>query len=121
MTDIIREYETAMWKATQNRDQEAFLALVEPDAVMVCGGYRCTGLEYSEIIRDFDIASFTMSDFEIVCRTAETCQVHYRIETKVSREENKDLEGVFHITTTWKRAGDGWKVVFNMDSRMMPL
>ena len=120
MTNTIRQYETEMWKAAQNRDAARFLALVEPDAVMVCGGYRCTGLEYSEIIREFDIASFIMSDFEIVCRTAEICQVHYRIETKVSREENRDLEGVFHITTTWRRSGNGWKVVFNMDSRVMP-
>lgn len=46
-------------------------------------------------------------------------QVHYLIETKVSREENKDLEGVFHITSTWKRYGDIWKAIFNMDSRVM--
>ncbi|MGN0691339.1 MAG: hypothetical protein ACI4K7_03210 [Oscillospiraceae bacterium] len=46
-------------------------------------------------------------------------QVHYLIETKVSREENKDLEGVFHITSTRKRYGDIWKVIFNMDSRVM--
>ena len=29
-----------------------------------------------------------------------------------------DLEGKFHITSTWKRTDDKWKLVFNMDSRL---
>lgn len=86
---------------------------------MVCGGYRCTGADYSEIIKEFDCASFEISDFEIIFDTADICQVHYAIETKVSNEENKDLEGKFHITTTWKKCYNSWKVVFNMDSRII--
>ena len=31
----------------------------------------------------------------------------------------RDLQGIFHITTTWKKFGDVWKVIFNMDSRIM--
>lgn len=99
----IKEYETAMWKAAKNRDSESFSELVDKNAVMVCGGYRCSGSEYSQIVKDFDIASFEMCDFEIVLQTDDICQVHYMIETKVSKEENKDLQGIFHITTTWKK------------------
>lgn len=40
--------EKRMWDAAKNRDCKAFLELVSEDAVMVCGGYRCTGKEYSE-------------------------------------------------------------------------
>lgn len=115
----IKEYEAAMWEAAKNRDTESFSDLVDTNAVMVCGGYRCTGAEYAEIIREFDIAAYTISDFETICRTDDMVQVHYLIETKVSGEENKDLEGIFHITTTWRRFGDKWKVVFNMDSRVI--
>ena len=114
-----KEYETKMWKAAKNRDKECFLKLVDENAVMVCGGYRCTGAEYAQIVKEFDIASYEMSDFEVIFRTEDMFQVHYLIETKVPREENKDLEGVFHITSTWKRYGDIWKVIFNMDSRVM--
>ena len=115
----IMEYETAMWEAARNRDRESFIDLVDANAVMVCGGYRCTGSEYGEIIKEFDIASFTISDFEIIFQTDDICQVHYMIETKADEEENKDLEGVFHITTTWKKYGNRWKVIFNMDSRVI--
>lgn len=115
----IKELEIAMWEAAKNRDSEGFLDLVDKNAVMVCGGYRCTGSEYSEIVREFDISSYTISEFEIVCQRDDMCQVHYLIETKVSKEENKDLEGVFHITTTWEKRENKWKVVFNMDSRVV--
>lgn len=113
----IKDNEIAMWNAAQSQNPARFLELVDENAVMVCGGFRCTGAEYAEIIRDFDIASFEISGFEIVCENEEMLQVHYVIETKVSKVENKDLEGVFHITTTWKNFGSKWKVVFNMDSR----
>ena len=44
---MIRQLEEAMWEAAKNRDAEAFLGLVDPNAVMVCGGFRCSGREYS--------------------------------------------------------------------------
>lgn len=115
----IKEYETAMWEAAKNRDAESFSDLVDANAVMICGGFRCTGSEYGEIIKEFDIESFVMSDFEIIYQTDDMYQVHYLIETKVTKEENKDLEGFFHITTTWKKRENKWKVIFNMDSRVM--
>ena len=115
----IKELEIAMWEAARNRNSESFLELVEENAVMVCGGFRCSGLEYSNIIKEFDLSSYEISDFEVIFSTDEICQVHYVIETKVSREENKDLEGLFHITTAWSKSGGKWKVIFNMDSRIV--
>ena len=37
---------------------------------------------------------------------------------KVDRK-NADLEGAFHITSTWKKFSDKWKLSFNMDSRII--
>lgn len=45
--------ETKMWEAAKNRNAVEFLNVVSEDAVMVCGGYRCTGKEYAEIISFF--------------------------------------------------------------------
>lgn len=114
----IEEYEREMWEAAKNRDAESFSRFVDKDAVMVCGGFRCTGAEYAEIVKEFDIKDYKIWDFEIVANTDELRQVHYMIETKVNCEENRDLEGIFHITTTWKRFEEGYRVVFNMDSRV---
>lgn len=112
------ELENSMWKAAQSRDAEAFLKVVSADAVMVCGGYRCTGREYAEIIRMFDCKSYVIEGFEIVNQDNASFQVHYILKMEVENEENRDLAGTFHITTTWKCTDEGWKVVFNMDQRV---
>jgi len=46
----VYELEVQMWEAAKNRDAEAFLEVVDESAVMVCGGFRCTGADYAEII-----------------------------------------------------------------------
>ena len=114
----IQNYEIKMWEAAKNRDAEAFLQLVSADAEMVCGGYRCSGAEYAEIIKDFDLAEYEISDFEIVDDSNDTCQVRYIITTKVSDERNADLEGRFLVNSTWKRFEDGWRLMSNSDKRL---
>ena len=115
---MIKRLEITVWDAAKARDAAAFLALVDENAVMVCGGYRCTGKEYAEIIREFDCRSFELSGFEEVARSDDMVQVHYVLKMEAQREENRDLAGVFHITSTWKKKESGWALVFNMDSRI---
>ncbi|NLG04403.1 MAG: nuclear transport factor 2 family protein [Clostridia bacterium] len=84
---------------------------------MVCGGYRCTGKDYAEFIKNFDIAAYELSDYEVIYESDEICQIHYVVATEVSdQERNKDLEGKFHVTSTWEQVNGTWKMIFNMDS-----
>ncbi len=115
----IKEYEIAMWETAKNRDAAGFKEYVCEDAVMVCGGYRCSGAEYAGYIADYDVEEYEFVNFEVVLDTDDICQVHYVIRTKAKEEKNKDLEGIFHVTSTWKRFDGKWKIVFNMDSRII--
>lgn len=115
---MIKELELKMWEAAKNRDKDAFLQVVDEDAIMICGGYRCLGREYAKIIEEFDLSKYEILEYEVVCETDTVCQIHYVIETFVSDPKNKDLAGKFHITSTWKKVEDNWKLVFNMDSRI---
>lgn len=114
----VLKLETSMWEAAKRRDKTAFLRLVDDSAVMVCGGYRCTGREYAGIIADFDCRAYTIENFEIVCSDTESVQVHYVIALEVKKPMNSDLAGKFHVTTTWRRIDGRWKIVFNMDQRV---
>ena len=114
----IYELEVTMWNAAKDRNTEAFLEVVEKDAVMICGGFRCSGADYAEIIREFDVAQYTISDYEVITESDTLCQIHYVVEITVADRRNADLEGIFHITSTWKKTGDKWKLIFNMDSRI---
>lgn len=117
----IKALEIKMWEAAKNNDAKAFLEVVCEEAVMVCGGYRCSGAEYARIIEEFDLEKYEISNFEVVGQSTDLYQVHYVISTFVSDERNKDLEGMFHITSTWKYVGDKWMLIFNMDSRILQL
>ena len=110
--------ETKMWEAAKNRNAVEFLNVVSEDAVMVCGGYRCTGKEYAEIISFFDCKSYNIINVETICEDTSSVQVHYVIKLEVNDDKNSDLAGTFHITTTWKNQDGRWKVVFNMDQRV---
>ncbi len=114
----IYELEVRMWEAAKHRDPEAFLEVVSPDAVMVCGGQRCTGAEYARIIPEFDCASFVLEQFEIVNQDVDSVQVHYVARTQVSDPANQELAGTFRVTTTWRNIEGNWKAVFNMDHRI---
>ena len=116
---MIYELENKMWQAAKDGNKTEFAKLVSDDAVMVCGGYRCTGAEYAEFIADFGISAFEISNFEIVHETNKTVQVHYIVKTTADSSENADLAGMFHVTSTWENHGSKWALIFNMDSRIM--
>ena len=115
----IQELEIKMWNAAKSRDSKAFLEVVDENAVMVCGGFRCSGADYAEIIKEFDVAQYRISNYEVIEETESLCQIHYVIDLTVGDRKNADLEGVFHITSTWKKVLDKWKLIFNMDSRII--
>lgn len=118
MINIILELENKMWESTKKGDKATFAKLVSTDAVMVCGGYRCSGSEYAEFISDFGISAFEIMNFEVVHETDKTVQVHYVVRTTADAPENADLAGIFHVTSTWAKQGEEWILVFNMDSRI---
>lgn len=119
MKTEILQLESEMWRCAKAGDKAGFEQIVADNAIMVCGGYRCTGAEYAEFIGDFGIADFEITAFEIVCQTEETVQVHYVVKTTASAPENADLAGLFHVTSTWKKSENEWRLVFNMDSRIV--
>ena len=111
--------EKQMWEATKDRNVSGFLDLVSDQAIMVCGGYRCTGKEYSEIIAFFDCKTYNISNYEIVNEDRESIQIHYLIKLEVNDDKNMDLAGTFHVTSIWRNIEGKWKLVFNMDQRIV--
>lgn len=118
MNNEIYMLESQMWKAAASGDKAAFSELVSKSAVMVCGGYRCSGAEYAELISNFGISGYEISDFEITAESEEIIAVHYVVRTSAELPENADLAGIFHVASVWKKLSDKWQLVFNMDSRM---
>ena len=115
----IYELERKMWNAAVSGDKSAFLDIVSQTAVMVCGGYRCTGAEYAGFIGDFGVAAYEISDFEMTAESDDMTAVHYIVKTQADRPESVDMAGKFHVASVWKKTDGIWRLVFNMDSRIM--
>ena len=115
----INELEIKMWNAAVSGDRAEFLDVVSQSAVMICGGYRCTGAEYAVFITDFGVAAYEISDFEMTAQSDDMAAVHYIVKTEAGRPESSDMAGKFHVASVWKKSDGKWQLVFNMDSRIM--
>lgn len=67
----------------------------------------------------FDCKNYEISSFEIIAESENLVQVHYILKTEVEHNENSDLASKFHITSTWTKKENIWKLIFNMDSRIL--
>lgn len=112
----MKKYEEMMWQATVKGSKADFLKVVSPDAVMVCGGYRCSGMEYSDFISDFSISAYEITNFVEIFGTETLVQVCYNVRTEVENEADSDVAGLFCVTSTWQKQNGEWKLVFNMDT-----
>lgn len=117
--ELAKSLETNMWEAAKNGNENDFLDAVTEEAIMVCGGYRCSGKEYSEFIKQENISLYEFLKFEVVLYTDDLIQVHYVVNVDVVNKEATDFAGMFHVTSTWRKIGKKFKLVFNMDSRII--
>ena len=117
--ELIFAKEHDMWKAVSNRDVAAFKELVADDAIMICGGYRCLGVEYAEYVKEFYINGYDIINEEVIFSSEEVVQIHYVIDVKTAKAEESDLGGTFHVISLWKLMNNQWKLYFNMDSRII--
>lgn len=119
MENEVIQLEYKMWEAALHQDVVGFKELVLPDAVMICGGYRCLGNEYADLIAGFNISGYSISDMEVIHSGGSEVTLHYVIRTRAEDSEAQDLTGLFHVVSIWKRKNDAWNLIFNMDSRIM--
>lgn len=113
------QLEYKMWEAVLHRDAAGFKALVLPDAVMICGGYRCLGSAYADLIADFHISGYNISCMEAIHLSDCAVTLHYVIRTQAEDSAAQDLAGLFHVVSIWKREADAWRLILNMDSRIV--
>lgn len=114
---MAKELEMQMWDAAISAVRSRFLTLVSHDAVMIGDGYRVSGEEYSELLADFQLVDYEMTNYEERILSPEIYQCHYVVKTKSNRQ-HRNLAGTFHVSSTWQKIDGTWKLVFNFGSRI---
>ena len=95
MEQTVIGLEREMWEAVLHRDGDAFRRLVSPNAVMICGGYRCGGSEYAEMVADFSISKYAIEQMEVVSASGDEVILHYLLRVAVDNSRDADLAGLF--------------------------
>jgi len=120
VSDLILEekiinFEKQMWEAFATGNSELFEKFVSKDALMICGGYRETGSEYTSIVSQIRLQGYELTDIIVKEVDLNVILINYIVNVK---SFDSVLNGKYRVSSVWAKKDEKWKVVFNQDSRI---
>jgi hypothetical protein len=120
VSDLILEekivnFEKQMWEAFATGNSELFKDLVSKDALMICGGYRETGSEYTNIISQIRLQGYELTDIIVKEVDLNVILINYIVNVK---SFDPIMNGKYRVSSLWVKNDEKWKVVFNQDSKI---
>jgi len=109
--DLVRRREHELWAAAQRKDLEVFRRYFSPDITVFCNNYHCSGEEYLMALPGYDMIGYTIEQYETVLANEERIQNTYLVHLNMLG--SKEM-GTCHITSTWMRQENEWKIIFHM-------
>jgi hypothetical protein len=120
VSDLILEekivnFEKQMREAFATGNSELFKDLVSKDALMICGGYRETGSEYTNIISQIRLQGYELTDIIVKEVDLNVILINYIVNVK---SFDPIMNGKYRVSSLWVKNDEKWKVVFNQDSKI---
>lgn len=115
LEEKIISFEKQMWEAFATGNSESFGDLVSKDALMICGGFRETGSEYTAIVSQIRLQGYELTDIIVKEVDLNSVLINYIVTVKSSEQ---DLNGKYRVSSLWVKNDEKWKVVFNQDSKI---
>ena len=115
LIEIMKAIEHQMWDAFCCGDSGTFSKLVSADAMMICGGYRESGAEYTGIVAQVRLDGYRIDDFIVKVLAPDTALTNYIVEVSCS---DAILSGTFRVSSLWRSVNGDWQLVFNQDTRL---
>lgn len=106
--------ETALWQVAKDGRLDDLATLLDPDFVAVyAAGINDKAAEL-RALGEQKLESFKVADF--TSRPVDTASVlvTYTVEAKGSWR-GSDISGRYNVASLWKRAGDGWRLVYHSE------
>lgn len=113
--ESIKHLEVQMWEAFSSGDSNSFHELVSNEAIMICGGFRESGYEYSNIVAQIRLDKYEISDFVVKLISQDSALTNYIVEVQCPDES---ISGLFRVSSLWINNGDKWELVFNQDTKL---
>ncbi len=115
------DLENKFWQSMVDQDTDAALELLNEPALMVSShgamqfdhdGYRKMAEKGSMVVTAFDL-----SDVEVMFPNDSTAIMTYHVKQVVGmRDGGKDITQEMNDTSTWIKAGKGWKCVMHTET-----
>lgn len=111
-TDEMMEKEKAAWQAFKDKDPAAFQKVVDKDVVGVyADGINGMAGELAGM-KDWDMKSFTISDFKSHSDEKDVVVVSYKIMVN-GTVSGKDASGTYYAGSVWKMENGVWLAIFH--------
>lgn len=108
--------EKKMWEAFATGDSASFGEIVSKDAMMICGGFKESGSEYTKIVEHVNLSNYELSEFDVKVINQNVVLTNYVVRVDC---QDYTLAGRFRVSSLWINEDGNWKVVFNQDSKVI--
>lgn len=109
--DAVMRQEYELWEAARGLDGAVFDKYLASEVNVICNNFRCFGEEYVMTLPAFGLMRYTIERYETVAGGENQIQNYYLVNVKTS--DSEELK-TCHVTSTWRRTFEGWKIVFHM-------
>ena len=109
--DLVMRQEYELWEAARCLNTAAINQYLGPQSNVICNDYLCSGEEYVLTIPIYELSQYTIEGYEAVSISPEVIQNYYQVYLKTA---GLGQETACHVTSTWRKFMEGWKIVFHM-------
>ena len=112
--DAIMAKEKAAWQAFKDKKSDDFKKLLSADfmGIYAAGFYPLQ--KELDAIQQWDMKSFSFSDFNLVMTNADTAVVSYKVKVE-GTYQGKDASGDYNAASIWQMKKGQWRAIFHTD------
>ena len=115
---VIRS-EKEVWRAAQDRDADAFAALVPSDAVMIFQSGIVRQPEYLATMHERTISRYELRNIRGFMPNARTVILHYEAVRLGEEAGSAFPKGTVIESTTWIKRGRRWVAILNQETPLL--
>lgn len=109
--DLVMRQEYELWEAARCLNTAAINKYLGSQTNVICNDYFCSGEEYVLMLPVYGLSGYTIEGYETVPITPEIIQNYYQVYLIT---EGIEKEIACHVTSTWRKFMEGWKIIFHM-------
>jgi len=114
--DAMMAKEKAAWQAFKDKKSDDFKKLLSADFMGVYAEGFYPLQKELDAMQQWDMKSFSLSDFNLVMTDADTAVVSYKVKVE-GTYQGKDASGDYNAASIWQMKKGQWRAIFHTDMK----